>query len=315
MDTKIIKAKNNEAGTFGATISAAEVGSATVSPVPEHAPGVIVARPGTEFEEHIYYQSKDAGAGTISGLIRDYTNLNGGTGREHVNGAPWETLQSTEYINNIVDALLQGYVQEMQDVLYVSATTFTVETDQTSVYSAGRVVRFNQDNTKIGQVVSSSYSAGTGLTTVVTENVSVPNPITHVERDLLPRNATSDIVKLTATQTLSNKRNNKRVVSAASYTTDTGSALSIATCDVFLVTAQAGALKLNNPGGTPLDGNMLAVRIKDNGTARALTYDTQFRAIGTELPSTTVISKTLYMLFMYNSADTKWDLLAVNQEA
>lgn len=189
MDTRTIKAKNNEAGTFGATISAAEVGSATVTPVPAYAPGVIVARPGTEFEEHIYYQAKDAGAGTISGLVRDYTNLNGGTGREHINGSAWETLQSVTYLNNIVDALQEGYLQEMQDSLYVSATTFTVETDRTSIYNAGRLVRFNQDNTKIGIVSSSSYSSGTGLTTVITTGVTVPNPITHTEYGIQPKNA------------------------------------------------------------------------------------------------------------------------------
>jgi hypothetical protein len=116
------------------------------------------------------------------------------------------------------------------------------------------------------------------------------------------------------TQTENNKRINPRLVTAASYTTDTGTSLSVATCDQFEVTAQAGALKLNNPGGTPLGGQKLIVRIKDNGTARALTYDTQFRAMGNALPSTTVISKTVYMGFIFNATDTKWDLVAVAQE-
>ncbi|MEI6529684.1 MAG: hypothetical protein WCN88_04830 [Candidatus Falkowbacteria bacterium] len=110
-------------------------------------------------------------------------------------------------------------------------------------------------------------------------------------------------------------RINPRLVTAASYTTDTGTSLSVATCDQFEVTAQAGALKFNNPGGTPVGGNKLVIRIKDNGTARALTYDTQFRAMGNALPTTTVLSKTLYMGFIYNATDTKWDLIAVSQEA
>lgn len=117
------------------------------------------------------------------------------------------------------------------------------------------------------------------------------------------------------TQTLTNKRINPRLVTAASYTTDTGTSLNIANCDQFEVTAQAGALKFNNPGGTPLGGQKLIIRIKDDGTARALTYDTQFRAMGNDLPSTTVLSKTLYMGFIYNATDTKWDLVAVAQEA
>jgi hypothetical protein len=71
-------------------------------------------------------------------------------------------------------------------------------------------------------------------------------------------------------------------------------------------------LKFNNPGGTPVNGQKLIVRIKDDGTAQALTYDTQFRASSDlALPTTTVLGKTLYMGFMFNATDTRWDLLAV----
>lgn len=117
------------------------------------------------------------------------------------------------------------------------------------------------------------------------------------------------------TQTLTNKRITPRIVTAASYTTDTGTSLNCDTTDQFQVTAQAGALKLNNPSGTATAGQKLIVRIKDDGAARALTYDTQFRAMGVALPSTTVLSKTLYMGFIFNATDTKWDLVASAQEA
>ena len=116
-------------------------------------------------------------------------------------------------------------------------------------------------------------------------------------------------------QTLTKKRINPRLVTAASYTTDTGTSLDVSTCDQFEITAQAGALKFNNPSGTPLGGQKLVIRIKDNGTARALTYDTQFRAMGVALPTTTVKGKTLYMGFIFNATDTKFDLVAVAQEA
>ena len=85
--------------------------------------------------------------------------------------------------------------------------------------------------------------------------------------------------------------------------------------DVVVVTAQAVALTLANPTGTIIDGKSLIIRIKDNGTARAITYDTQYRAIGVTLPSTTIISKTLYLGFIYNSTDTKWDCIGVAQQA
>lgn len=59
----------------------------------------------------------------------------------------------------------------------------------------------------------------------------------------------------------------------------------------------------------------LIIRIKDNGTARALAFGTTFRAIGVTLPTTTVISKTLYLGCIWNEADSKLDVVAVGQEA
>lgn len=112
-----------------------------------------------------------------------------------------------------------------------------------------------------------------------------------------------------------NKRQIPRFLSAASYTTDTWTSLDFSTCDLFIVTAQAWPLKFNNPSGTPAHGEKIMIRIKDNGTARALTYDTQYRAIGVTLPTTTVIWKTTYLGGIWNSTDTKLDIIAVAQEA
>ncbi len=124
-----------------------------------------------------------------------------------------------------------------------------------------------------------------------------------------------DFASLTGSETLTNKRIEPRIVSATSYTTDTGTSLDVSTTDIFVITAQAGALLFNSPGGTPVQGQRLVIRIKDNGTARALTWNSVFRAMGTALPSTTVLSKTLYLGFFYNSTDSKFDLVASAQEA
>lgn len=85
--------------------------------------------------------------------------------------------------------------------------------------------------------------------------------------------------------------------------------------DMVKVTAQAAALALANPTGTAIPGLGMVIRIKDNGTARAISYGSQYRAIGVTLPTTTVVNKTLYLAMIYNSDDTKWDVLAVGQEA
>jgi len=82
--------------------------------------------------------------------------------------------------------------------------------------------------------------------------------------------------------------------------------------DIYTITALAEAAAFGAPTGTPVNGQKLIIRIKDNATARALTWNAIYRA-GTDvaLPTTTVISKTLYCGFIYNSTDSKWDLIAV----
>lgn len=87
------------------------------------------------------------------------------------------------------------------------------------------------------------------------------------------------------------------------------------TDDVFTVTALAANATFAAPSGTPADGQPLLIRIKDNGTARTLAWNAIYRAVGVTLPTTTVISKVLYVGCVYNSAATKWDVLGVSQEA
>jgi hypothetical protein len=84
------------------------------------------------------------------------------------------------------------------------------------------------------------------------------------------------------------------------------------TNDQFTVTALAANATVGAPTGTPTDGQRLIIRIKDNGTARTLAFNAIYRAsTDLPLPSTTILSKTLYLGFIYNSADTKWDLVAL----
>jgi hypothetical protein len=87
------------------------------------------------------------------------------------------------------------------------------------------------------------------------------------------------------------------------------------TADHYTVTALAAAAELQAPSGTPTDGQGILIRIKDDGTPRALTYVAAYRAIGVTLPTTTAASKTIYLGCVYNSADSKWDVIGVAEEA
>jgi hypothetical protein len=87
------------------------------------------------------------------------------------------------------------------------------------------------------------------------------------------------------------------------------------TNDLVIITAQAAGLTLANPTGTFTEGQALMIRIKDNATARTIAFDTNYRAIGVTLPTTTVISKTLYLGIIYNATDGKWDVVGTPQQA
>lgn len=87
------------------------------------------------------------------------------------------------------------------------------------------------------------------------------------------------------------------------------------TDDQVIVTALATNVTLANPTGTPSDGQVMIIRIKDNGTARTIGVGSQYRAVGITLSTTTVINKTLYWGCKWNAADSKLDVLAVGQEA
>lgn len=79
----------------------------------------------------------------------------------------------------------------------------------------------------------------------------------------------------------------------------------------YNITAQSGALLLNNPNITMANGQLLLFVIEDNGTPVALTYGADYRA-GTDissLPSTTTANKKLYLEFIRNTSDGKLDLI------
>jgi hypothetical protein len=120
------------------------------------------------------------------------------------------------------------------------------------------------------------------------------------------------IVGTTDTQTLTNKRIDPRELTqttASSVTPD------IATYDLYAFTALASALTINAPIGTPTTGDKFIFRFKDDGTARALTWNGIFRAVGVTIPTTTTVSKVTYVGCVYNATETTWDVIAVTTQA
>lgn len=122
---------------------------------------------------------------------------------------------------------------------------------------------------------------------------------------------TSNATERAATRTLTNARITKRIGTTASSSAPTADADSH---DGYTVTAAAAAMTVGAPTGTPTEFQMILYRFTDNGTARAIAWNAVFKAIGVTLPTTTVVSKTLYVLTIWNSLSSKWDVLSVGQE-
>lgn len=122
------------------------------------------------------------------------------------------------------------------------------------------------------------------------------------------------LVGTSDTQTLTNKRITKRVTTITSNANPT---VNTDNCDVVDITAQAAAIAsmTTNLSGTPTNFQTLVIRIKDDGTARAITWGSKFEARGTALPTTTVISKVLTVGFIYDTTTSKWGCVASQQEA
>jgi hypothetical protein len=109
---------------------------------------------------------------------------------------------------------------------------------------------------------------------------------------------------------------NPRSVAASS----TSGTLTInsATTDLYVAEGLTGSVTLAVPTGSPVDGQKLLIRLKDNSVARSITWTTSsggFRAIGITLPTTTVAGKTTYVGAVYNSIASRWDAVATVTEA
>ena len=170
-----------------------------------------------------------------------------------------------------------------------------------------------------GTNVVAALTSLPGFTAALGKLLTVNNTITFSGTDgtlfTLPA-ANTTLVGTDSTQTLTNKRVNSRSVAAGA----TSGTLTINgdTTDVYVAEGLTGGITLAQPSGTPVNGQRLMIRLKDNGTARGITWTVTsgaFRAMGITLPTTTTASKTTYVGCVYNSADSFWDALATVTQA
>jgi hypothetical protein len=174
----------------------------------------------------------------------------------------------------------------------------------------GATTRQDAMDALAGSATSGQYLRGNGTDVVMAAIQAADVPT-------LNQNTTGNAATATtATNVSGGLVSSSRINPRVSSTTTTGSITpDIASFDQYAVTAQAAALTINAPTGTPVDGNKLLFRLLDNGTARALTWNATYTVIGATLPTTTVINKTTYVGCIYNANNTRWDVVAVTTQA
>lgn len=87
-----------------------------------------------------------------------------------------------------------------------------------------------------------------------------------------------------------------------------------ATEDGLVCTALATPVTIANPTGSWGQMQGYVIRLKDDGSARAIAWGSAYRAFRSALPTTTVAGKTMYIGLEYNTTDSKFDVVAVSPE-
>lgn len=195
-------------------------------------------------------------------------------------------------------------INSTQVQIFTGSTTQNVDLPTTSVV-AGQTYTVVNQSSGIVTVRSSggnNISALAGSTTgVFIANTTTPTTAAHWV-------ATGAGV----TETLTNKRITSRVTSITSSATPT---VNTDNCDSVDITALATNITsmTTNLSGTPSNFDKLMIRIKDDGTARTITWGASFQSSGiATLPVTTVVSKVHHIALIYHTSISKWVCIAVD---
>lgn len=86
-------------------------------------------------------------------------------------------------------------------------------------------------------------------------------------------------------------------------------------CQIFAMDSLAQNTTIGAPTGTPADGQGIMLRIKDNGTAKALAWNAVYKGVGVTLPTSTTAGKMMYVFFRRNSPISRYDVLSIGREA
>lgn len=216
-------------------------------------------------------------------------------------GAGFYTLtvpDQTLYLNLLPgDTTIVGWI--IQDGVYyfsTSAIRLTVGTNSGSVVFPGLFTTMTFPATTASIARTDSSNTFTDIQTFLATPV--------LSSGLITSNSVTHTLPSVAGTVMEYKQSS---TAAAATPTPTGDAKR----NEYYLTAQSTTGTFAAPSGVLINGNTLYVRIKDNGSvAQLLAWNAIYVASpDLPLPTTTVLGKTMYLSFIYNSATPAWNLV------
>ncbi len=195
-----------------------------------------------------------------------------------------------------------GHTYNVSDDTYVDVNPTTGIFTYVPVSNGAAAPALTANSIRIAKVITNA-----SVITAITQNGS-QDSLGNVIYPSAPRMGAETLQN----KTITNTRTQKRVYSTTSLATLTPE---IANYDIFVLTAQAAALTIANHSTSVMaDGEMILIRILDNGTAQTITFGTDYVAYaGVALPTTTTASKRMEMLFEWHANLGKFNLVWVGQ--
>lgn len=264
--------------------------------------------------------------GTLTTLTVDDITINGNT----ISSAGASSLAITPTAGQAilldatisVDAGVVTGATSITSTTFVGALTGTASGNLTSGGALGTPssgTGTNITGIPAANILAGSFGAGAYVISTSLQAATIE--LGHATDTTISRSAAGVIAvegvvipSISSTNTLTNKRITPRATTEASSATPT---INTDNTDIHTITALAANITsfTTNLSGTPTEGQKLIIRIIDNGTARTIAWGASFAARGVALPTTTVLSKYLYVGFIWNTVTSTWDCIASSQEA